>query len=113
MHTFKVAGPAKPEEGDGEGESADAGWGQLFLWRDVPVFVEFFGLVFVFPVEVAWDGEADCGDEDAEEGETALSEVEAVDFAEDYGEGFEPDVEDAIDEGDVEVEEEDNGFKEA
>lgn len=103
MHGGELARPAEPEERDGEGEASDAGWGQLSFRCDVPVLVKVFGLVFPFPPEVAGDGDGAGGDKDAEEGEAAFAGVEAVDFAEDYREGFEPDVEDAVDEGDVEV----------
>lgn len=58
-------------------------------------------------------GDNDKGSyEDADESETFLAEVKVVDAFEDDGEGFEPDVEEAVDEGYVEVQEEDHGFGE-
>ena len=62
-------------------------------------------------VEEGWDDE-DGAEEDADECEAVLAEVEVVNAFEDDGEGFEPDVEEAVDEGDVEVEEEDHWFGE-
>ena len=43
----------------------------------------------------------------ADEGETFLAEVEAVDVYEDNGERFEPDIEEAVYEGYVKVQEKD------
>jgi hypothetical protein len=41
-----------------------------------------------------------------------LAEVEVVDFPEDYGDGFEPDVDKVIEERDIEIEEEDHRLRE-
>ena len=65
-------------------------------------------------VEVDKEGgnDEDCAEEDADEGEAFFAEVEFVDSFEDEREGLEPDVEETVDESDVEVEEEDDGFAE-
>lgn len=56
-------------------------------------------------------GQDDEGaDEEAEEGEAFEARGEVVDGAEDDGEGLEPEVEEAVGEGDVEVEREADGF---
>ena len=49
--------------------------------------------------------------ENTDKGETFLAKVKAVDLDKDNWERFEPDVEEAVNEGYVEVEEEDYGFK--
>lgn len=104
-------GPAEPEEADGNGEGADAGGRQAPLGSELAVGVE---LGLDDAVEVpgeGWEHEEDA-DEDAEEGEALEPEAEAVDAAEDDGEGLEPDVQQAVDEGDVEVECEHDGLGE-
>lgn len=50
-------------------------------------------------------------DEDADEGETFGAETEVVDFDKDDGEGLEPDVQETVYQGDVEIEEEDHGLR--
>lgn len=64
---------------------------------------------FVAVVE-KWDYDDNGTDEDAEEGETFKALGEVVDVAEDNGEGLEPEVEEAVGEGDVKVECEADGF---
>ena len=56
------------------------------------------------------DQDDDGTEEDAEEGEAFETLGEVVDLAEDDGEGLEPEVEETVDEGDVEVEGEADGF---
>lgn len=109
----EVAGPAEPEEGNREGKGTDASWWKLFLRRDIPVLVEVAGLVFPFPKEVAWDGEAGGGNEDAEKGESGFALIKAVNFTEYNRVCFKPDVKDAVYEGDIEVHEENNRLEEA
>jgi hypothetical protein len=58
-------------------------------------------------VEEEWWNDDEGSDEDAQERETLLADAEAVCLNKDDDEGFEPDVKETIDEGDVEVEEKD------
>jgi hypothetical protein len=57
-------------------------------------------------MKVPKEGQDDdqSADEDAEEGEAFFTEREAVVVDEDDDEGFEPDIEKAVDQGNVEVE---------
>jgi hypothetical protein len=94
--------PSEPKQADGDEETAHHGGDQAFLGADVAVFVEF-RFEAVFQVEEVGGDDDEGTDQDAEEGEAETSEPEAVDSDEDDGEGFEPDIEEAVDEGDVEV----------
>ena len=78
---------------------------------DLAVLIELRLQEFVQIQEVRRDGD-EGADEDAEICKTFGTEVEVVDFDEDDHEGLEPDVQEAIDERDVEVEEEDHGLGE-
>ena len=106
-----VARPAEPEEAGGEGEGAGDGEGESpFGDGDVVVGAEF--------ADVAWVCEHDedegyefAGDH-AEVGESADTFVEVVLALEDEGVGGEEEVEEAVDEGHVEADEEDDGFAE-
>ena len=119
--------PTEPEEADGDAEGADEGGRETLFWCDISVLVEFGLGVFVEVVEERGAGKqlsAHCRDrwgsgvakerkgglhcdesanEDTEESEAALAEVEFVDPVEDNGEGFEPDVEEAVHECNVQV----------
>ena len=61
--------------------------------------------------EVGRDGN-ECTDEDTEICKAFSTDIEVVDFDEDDHEGLEPDIQDAVDEGDVKVEEKDHGLGE-
>jgi len=103
MHTSKVPRPAKPEEWNWQCKCTHTGrWHLPFRW-EVSIGIEVAWLVLPFPVKVRRDRDADCWDKNAHESEAALARIEAVDFREDDWEGFEPGVEDTVDEGDVEV----------
>lgn len=106
-----AGGPAEPEEADGDGEAADKGGGEALFGAEVAIGVEPGLEIVVHPGVEGGDGE-EGADEDADEREALLAEGEAVDVDEDDGKGLEPDVEQAVDEGDVEVEEEDHGLEE-
>jgi len=58
MHASKVACPAEPEERNGKSEGAYDGGRHLIFGCDVAFFIEVARLVAIFPVEVAWDGDA-------------------------------------------------------
>lgn len=113
MHSSKVASPTKPKQWNRQSEAAHTGWGYLLLWCDIAVFVKVARLPPVFPVEIWWDGDAAGWDENSHEREAAFPWVEAVDFFEYNRKGFEEDVEDSVDQGDVEIEEEDNRLEKA
>lgn len=104
--------PAEPEEADGDAEGADEGRREAVLWFDLAFGIEFRFHVLVDVPEKRTHGQKGAY-EDAEEGEALLLEGELVDTDEDDGEGFEPEVEERVDEGDVEVQEETDGFGEA
>ena len=108
----RTGGPAEPEEADGDGESAYEGGGKAFLGNQFAIFVELGFEDFVEVEEKRGDDDDKGADEDTDEGETLLVEFEVVDAFEDDGEGFEPDVEEAVDECYVEVQQEDDGFAE-
>jgi adenine-specific DNA methylase len=85
----------------------------LFLGRNIAIVAVVFSLEKVLPAAVERDCHSVAADDYPEEGEAAFAEVEAVDLFQHDGEGFEPEVEDAVDEGDVDVEDEHNGLAEA
>lgn len=97
-----VGGPAEPEEANGDAEGADEGGGKALFGLEFTGGVEL-GFDDFVEVEEKWGDDEDGANEDTDEGETFLAEVEAVDVYEDNGERFEPYVEEAVDEGYVEV----------
>ena len=101
--------PAEPEEADGQEEGAQHRGLQTDLGAEFSVLVEFGLDEFIAVVEEWWDDD-EGAEEDAEEGEAFETLGEMVDLAEDDGERFEPEVEQAVDEGDVEIKCEANGF---
>ena len=87
--------PSEPEQTNRNTERAyKRGWETIFRPK-LPVGSEF-GLEP--EVEIPEEGRdyEDVADEDPKKGETIFGEIEAVDTFEDDGEGFEPDVEEAI-----------------
>ena len=73
---------------------------EAFLGREFAVFVELRLDHLVEVVEERGDDE-DGAEENTHECETLFPQVELVDAFEDDGEGFEPDVQEAVNEGDV------------
>ena len=110
MHT-RTRRPAEPEEADGDEEGAHEGRLQADLRAQLALRVELGFDVAAVVVEEGDHGD-EGADEDADEGETFGAEGEVVGGDEDDGEGFEPEVEEAVDECEVEVEEEADGFGE-
>lgn len=102
---------AEDEEADRDAECTDETWRQSLLRLNIAILIELRLHVLVDVEEVRWDGD-DRTDEDAHVSKTFETEGEAVDVDEDEDEGLEPDVEQAVDEGDVKVEEEDHGLGE-
>jgi len=78
-------GPAKPEEGDGNTEAADAGWPEAKLWLYVAVIVEARFEVVLQVDEERWD-DSQCADEEPEVRETFLAQAEVIDLDEDDNE---------------------------
>lgn len=102
-----ACGPTEPEEADRDSEASDHGGDQALLRLDVAVGVELLLLDESQIGEEGTDGDERTA-EDAEIGETEGALGEAVYLKEGDGEGFEPDVEKTVDEGDVQVAEEDH-----
>jgi len=103
--------PSEPEKTDWNAESAEERWWQSLLRLDVACVIEFGFLVVLEVGEVGWNGN-DCANRDTKEGGTLETEREAIDFDKDDWEGFEPDVQKTVDEGNVKVEQEHHGFLE-
>ena len=104
---IRTRAPAEPEQTDGDAEGSHAASVQALLRLDLTILVELRFEVFVHVPEVRRDDDQGS-DEDAEIGDTFETEREVVDFDKDDDEGLEPDVEDAVDEGNVQVEQEDH-----
>ena len=96
----RARGPAEPKETDGYAKGADESGREAFLRFDLAVVVEL-RLDYLVEVIEERGHDEDGAEEDAHERETFLAEVELVDADEDDGEGFEPDVQETVDEGDV------------
>lgn len=109
----RATGPAEPEQANGDGEGADVGWqSQAELGLDLAVLVEFgFDVAHLVPDEGGKDDEDT--NKNAEEGDTLKAQGEAVDLGEDDGEGLEPDVQQAVDQGDVHVQTQDDRLGQA
>ena len=100
-----AGGPAEPEEADGDEEGADEGGLQAEFGAEEALVVE---LRFEVAVEVVEEGDDDdeASDGDAEEGEALTLEREAVHVDEYDGEALEPEIEQSVDQGDVDVQQE-------
>lgn len=92
-------------------ERADKARRQSFLRLELAILVELRFEVLVEIPEEGRDGN-ESADQDAQVCEAFLAEAEVVDANEDDDEGLEPDVQEAVDEGDVEVDEKDHGLVE-
>ena len=106
-----AARPAEPEHTDGDEEGAEEGGLEADLGAEEALLVELWFDVLVV-VKEEGDHDDEGAEEDAEEGETLGAEGEAVDVDENDGEGLKPEVEEAVDEGEVGVEEKADGFGE-
>ncbi len=96
----RASGPAEPEEADWDEKGANERGLQADLGADVTVLIHLWLDVLVVEVEEGAHDD-DGAEEDADEGEALGAEGEVVDLDEDDGEGFEPEVEEAVDEADV------------
>ena len=92
----RASRPSEPKHADGDTKRTDKGRWEAFFGLEFALGVE---LGFDVAVEVVEEGgyDEDGADEDAGEGETFFAETEVVGSYEDDGEGFEPDVEEAVD----------------
>lgn len=97
--------PTEPEQTDGDEEPANACGRQTQFWLTLAILVEFGLEVFVQPPEERRDDD-ERSNKDTKEGETLFTEVKLVDADKDDGEGLKPDVEEAVDERNIEVEQE-------
>ena len=104
-------GPGEPEEADREEEGADY-HGEEALFGDGFSAVGDHFLLEACVGCVGYDGDADYDAEGyAEEGERADALVPASNFLECDGVGFEEEVEDAVDEGHVDCDEDEDGLE--
>lgn len=103
--------PAKPEQTDRNTEGTDERRRQALLGLNVAILVELRLLHVVEIQAIKWDNDESTA-ENTQEGKPFFSEVEMVDPFEHDGERFEPNVEKAVDQSDVEVEEEEDGLVE-
>ena len=92
--------PAEPKETDGYAKGANESGREAFLRFDLAVVVELRLDDLVEVIEERGHDE-DGTEEDSHERETFLAQFELVDADEDDGTGFEPDVQETVDEGDV------------
>lgn len=99
----------KPEKTDWNGKCTNARWRQTLFRLKIPVLVELRFEVVVQVVEERYQDDKSAN-EDTQECQSLLAKVEAINFAKDDNEGLEPDVKEAVNQSDVEVEQEDHGF---
>ncbi|KAM0155729.1 hypothetical protein ACHAQE_006647 [Botrytis cinerea] len=104
-----VGGPGKPEESDGEDYGTEDHGGETFFGDDLAVFFELAREAGLGDPGNGSGAEEDS-DEDSDEGEGAEAGGPAARLLEGDGVGFEEEVENAVDEGHVEGDEEENRF---
>lgn len=109
MHVWG-AGPCEPELADGHGDAGDAdGEDHGFGWGLARFRVGFVAVDDAADERLAADDD-ERADADAAEGEAADAGGPAAALGEDDGVGDEAEVEDAIDDGDVDVPEDAGGW---
>ena len=101
--------PAEPEQADGDEERPDHGRLETNFGPEFAILIEL-GLDEDVIVVEKGDQDDEGTEEDAEEGQAFEALGEVVDIDEDDWERLEPEVEETVGEGDVEIEYEDNGF---
>jgi hypothetical protein len=109
----EVSGPPEPEQGYREDHRSETRWREVFFRGQVAVWRDVFGLPTAFPIDVHWESDKYCPYEDTQECEAGFPWVKAVFFFKDDWKGLEPNIQNPIDKGDVEVHQEDNGLQEA
>ena len=103
-------GPAEPEKTDGQEDGGDHHGYEAFFGDDMAVFGEFAGEAGLRGVDDKTDAEQDT-DQNTNEGEGGNAFIfPAAYFAEGDGVGFEEEVEDAVDEGKIDGDTDEDGF---
>lgn len=97
-----ACGPAEPEETYRDGNATKHGRYESFLRSDVAIFVEL-GLLYETKVGKERAQRYEGSDEDTKIGQTKDAFAEAVHVEEYNGKGFKPDVQQAVDEGNVQA----------
>lgn len=102
-------GPTEPEEADGDAECAHESWRETFFGFEFVLFIE---LRFDYLVKVVeeWRDNEHCAEKDSHERQAFLAQVELVNSFEDDWKRLEPDIQEAINKGDVQIEEEYHRF---
>jgi hypothetical protein len=111
VNGYKVSRPAEPKQGYWQDQGAQACWRQLSFRGDVTVLLVVLVSRLVHPGEIPGDRDKSA-DKDPEKSKTSLTGIKAMDLAENYRICFEEGVENPIEERNVAVEKEDNGFSE-
>ena len=106
----RSAGPGEPELADGHEDGGDANNADHGFGGNAACFWIYLVRIDHAPDEGFADNDEEAADGEAGEGETAKTEGPAADAGEDDGVGDEAEVEDAVDDGDVEVPENADGF---
>jgi hypothetical protein len=75
----------------------------MFFWGKMAVRVGMPGLPVTFPIEIPWKSNANSPYENTQKCQPILSWVKAVVFLKDNWKGFEKDIQNSVDEGDVKV----------
>lgn len=110
MDIGRVAGPAEPEEAGGKGDAAEDGGRKTPLGDGHAVICGQFAVIGRVEGEDEQAGE-ELADDEAEVGEAGDAVGEAVDAVEDDRVGGHEEVEQAVEEGHVEAEEEEDGLR--
>ncbi len=109
---MRAGGPSEPEEADGEEGGADDHGDETLLGDGLAAVLGHFSRVPRLGC-VGYNAHGDDDtDGDGQEGEGADAEVPAALLLEGDGVGFEKEVEDAVDEGHVDGDEDEDGFGE-
>lgn len=103
MDAGEVARPPKPEKGYWETHSSKTGRRKLFFRAKIAVRVDMFGLKAKFPIEVPGKSNANCSYQNTKECQAVLSGIKAVFFFKDDWKGFEKNIQNSVDKGDVKV----------
>lgn len=103
--------PTEPEQADGDAEATDHGRDQPLLRGNVALVVET-RLQVVLEVGEEWRNHDERANQDTKVCHALEAQTETVNLDEDDDERFEPNVQQAVDECNVQVEQEDHGLSE-
>lgn len=95
--------PAEPEETNRNTESAEESRGKSQFRFDLSVFIELW-LLDPMKIKEEWRKDEESSYKDTQKRQSFFSKVKAVNFDENNGETFEPDVQKSIYEGNIHVE---------